>query len=142
MKKGLLLTMGLLFLFTSVMFAENEKANEVHSLEIVAIYPANLESSASTIEILVKASDAVDDFCNYFNGSWVDTGLTLYCAFGGDVYTCTAYKVVRAACGINGAVRLAIEGDYEAALKKLLTSSTTVYSIVKVAGEFHLTEGK
>lgn len=140
MKKGLLLTMGLLFLFTSFTFAENEKANEMNGLEIVAIYPSEAESS--TIEILVKASDAVDEFCNYFNGSWVDTGLTLYCAFGGDVYTCTAYKVVRAACGINGAVRLAIEGDYEAALKKLLTSSTTVYSIIKVAGEFHLTEGK
>lgn len=129
-------------LFVSVTFAENEKTNEVNGFEIIAIYPSSVESSSSTIEILVKASDAVDEFCNYFNGSWVDTGLTLYCTFFNDVYTCTAYKVVRAACGINGAVRLAIEGDYEAALKKLLTSSTTVYSIVKIAGEFHLTEEK
>lgn len=129
-------------LFVSVTFAENEKTNEVNVFELIAIYPSSVESSASAIEILVKASDAVDEFCNYFNGSWIDTGLTLYCAFGGDVYTCTAYKVVRAACGINGAVRLAIEGDYETALKKLLTSSTTVYSIVKIAGEFHLTEEK
>ena len=142
MKKNVLFTMGLLFLFSCFVFAENEKVDEVQGFEIVAVYPSNLESSASAIEILVKASDAVDELCNYFNGSWLDTGLTLYCNFGGDVYTCTAYKVVRAACGINGAVRLAIEGDYETALKKLLTSSTTVYSIVKIAGEFHLTEEK
>lgn len=134
--------MGLLLLFSSFTFAENETTNDVNGFEIIAIYPSSVESSSSTIEILVKASDAVDEFCNYFNGSWVDTGLTLYCTFFNDVYTCTAYKVVRAACGINGAVRLAIEGDYEAALKKLLTSSTTVYSIVKIAGEFHLTEEK
>lgn len=138
MKRCLVLTMGFLILLANVSFAETEKQAKTTIDEVVVVNLSETEASSTAIELLVKASDAVDELCNYFNGSWADVGLTLYCSFGGDVYTCTAYKVVKAACGINGAIRLTIEGDYEAALKKLLTSSTTVYTVVKIAGEFHI----
>lgn len=100
---------------------------------------ASVESTSSTtFDILVSANQAVDDLCNYFNGSWVNTGLTLYCTFGGDVVTCTAYKIVQATCTINGAVRLYIEGNAEAALKKLLIGSAKVYTVSKVGGKFYI----
>ncbi len=138
MKKNFLLIMGMLFLLSNFTFAKSDKSIAGNGLEIVAVYPSDVESSSTAIEILVKASETVEELCDYFNGSWADVGLTLYCSFGGDVYTCTAHKVVKAVCGINGAIRLTIEGDYEAALKKLLTSSTTVYTVVKIAGKFYI----
>lgn len=129
MKKVVLLALA--SLLSVCAFAENfEKRSTEPTDQPKAVCE---EAGASAFEVLVWASDAVDDLCNYFNGSWADTALTVYCSFGGDVYTCTAYKVVRAACSVNGAVRLTIQGDYEAALKSLLTASTKVYSVYKIS---------
>ena len=96
------------------------------------------ELEASVIDILVYANSAVDDLCNRFNGSWADTALTVYCSFGGDIYTCTAYKIVQAACSVNGAVRLMIEGDASAALKKMLSGATKIYSVSKISDKFYI----
>ena len=101
-------------------------------------YGQESECEASVIDILVYANSAVDDLCNQFNGSWVDTALTVYCSFGGDLYTCTAYKIIQAACTVNGAVRLMIEGDASAALKKILVGSTKIYSVSKIADKFYI----
>ena len=100
------------------------------------------ESSESSImEILVYANSAVDDMCNYFNGSWADLGLTVYCSLGGDIYTCTAYKVIQAACTVNGAVKLYIEGDIGGALKKAVQGATKIYTISKISRtEFKISE--
>ena len=86
--------------------------------------------------MLVYASDVVDDLCNEFNGSWLDTGLRIYCRFGGDVYTCTAYRIVSAACGINGVVRLMMEGDANNALKRALDYSSKIFNVSKENGGY------
>ena len=89
--------------------------------------------SSTSMELLVEASDALDEFCNYFEGSWADVGLTLYCAFAGTgVYgECIIYKAVKAMCGINGVVRLTMQGDISSAIKKGIKTGTQIYSIVK-----------
>lgn len=98
-------------------------------------------SGASMMEMLVYANSAVDDMCNYFNGSWVDVGLTVYCSLGGDIYTCTAYKIIQAACTVNGAVKLYIEGDIEGALKRAIQGTTKIYTISKISRtEFKITD--
>ena len=93
-------------------------ANETESVSASSLMASNSSNSTTVYEMLVYTTDVVDDLCNYFNGSWLDTGLNIYCKFGGDVYTCTAYKVVSVACGINGVVKLSLQGDYNEALKK------------------------
>lgn len=88
--------------------------------------------SNGTIEVLVKASETVDYLCDQFNDSWLDVILTFYCAGGGDPYVCTAYKIGKVACGLNGAVKLVIEGDYDGALRRVLkTSASLVFTMVK-----------
>ncbi|MBQ7856884.1 MAG: hypothetical protein IJ348_07230 [Alistipes sp.] len=96
--------------------------------------PVNIEmeAEASAVEILVRASDAVDDFCNYFGDSWVDVGLSLYCSFGGDIYICTIYKAVNVVCTGNDAIRLYLEGDINNALKRTLQGSSAIYKMLKV----------
>lgn len=119
---------------TSVFASNNELLLNNENCEIESY-------NTSTIEILVKANKAVDELCNYFEGTWVDTGLAIYCKLGGDFFTCTAYKVVKATCGINGAVRLYIEGDTSSALKRLLKSSTDVYLLTKLnRSEYEISE--
>lgn len=97
-----------------------------------------LSVSTDLVEILVKASDAAYDLCDYFSGSWLDAGLTVYCAFGGDVYTCTAYKIVQAACAVNGAIRLSLQGDISGTLKQLLYTSAKLYAVSKMSGKFYI----
>lgn len=97
-----------------------------------------LSASNSVVDILVEANRVVDDVCNYFDGSWADVALTLYCSFGGDVYTCTAYKIVQAACAITGAVRLYIEGDFNNATKKVLTTGAKIWVMSKAGSKFKL----
>ena len=89
--------------------------------------------STTSMELLVEASDALDEFCNYFEGSWADIGLTVYCTFAGTgVYgECIIYKAVKAMCGINGVVRLTMQGDISSAIKKGIKTGTQIYSIVK-----------
>lgn len=134
MKKLLVLFLGLSLILPS--FANN------HNKEIVVENKTSVlsNSSSSVVDLLVYANQAVDDLCNYFNGSWVDVGLTLYCTFGGDVYTCTAYKVVQATCVGSEAVRLYIEGDIEGAIKKTLQGSAKIYSVSKIGGKFKISE--
>ena len=89
--------------------------------------------SSTSMELLVEASNALDEFCNYFEGSWDDVGLTVYCTFAGTgVYgECIIYKAVKAMCGINGVVRLTMQGDISGAIKKGIKTGTQIYSIVK-----------
>lgn len=139
MKKICLFLVGL-FILTNIALPNtinDKKVSKKYDLSLI-INPINTETGTSTVEILVKANQYVDDLCNYFNGSWVDTGLKIYCKLGGDVYTCTAYKVVNISCSVNGAVRLAIEGDYESALKRLLTATPDVYNLYKEYGNYYL----
>ena len=95
-------------------------------------------NSTVTYEVLVYASDVVDDLCNYFQGSWLDYGLKIYCRFGGDVVVCTTYKIVSVACGLNGVVRLMMEGDYNNAFKRILSTSSDIFSLIKENGNFVL----
>ena len=116
-------------------------ANETESVSASSLMASNSSNSTTVYEMLVYTTDVVDDLCNYFNGSWLDTGLNIYCKFGGDVYTCTAYKVVSVACGINGVVKLSVQGDYNEALKKALNTSTKIFNVKKENGEFIFTLG-
>lgn len=85
------------------------------------------------IEVLVEANAAVDDLCEYFNGSWADTGLKIYCMFNKASVVCTAYKIVKVTCAVNGAVRLMIEGDWNNAIKQSLVSSAEIYTLTKLS---------
>ena len=108
----------------------NEEPECVGTLKVTV-----LSATSSSMELLVEASDALNDFCNYFDNSWADVGLTLYCAFAGTgVYgECIIYKAVKAMCGINGVVRLSMEGDISGAIKKGIRTGVQIYSIVKQA---------
>lgn len=117
-----------LLISLSVIFASLGAFGNNNETEPICI---EVQSSASMMEVLVYANNAVDDLCNYFNGSWVDTGLSIYCSFGGDVYTCTAYRVAKAACSINGAVKLYIEGDISGALRKTISAADAVFKLFK-----------
>lgn len=92
-----------------------------------------LSVTSTSMELLVEASDALDEFCNYFDNSWADVGLSVYCSFAktGVYGECIIYKAVKALCGINGVVRLSMEGDISNAIKLGLKTGTQVYSIVK-----------
>ncbi|MCH5318553.1 MAG: hypothetical protein J1E38_02450 [Paramuribaculum sp.] len=103
---------------------------DVNSAELLAS-TANYGNSA--LEVLVWANNAVDDLCGYFNGSWADVGITLYCTFGGDPYTCTTHKVIKAMCAVNGAVKLYIEGtNIPEAIKQTLLATSTIYNLTKI----------
>lgn len=91
-----------------------------------------ISESNGTLELLVEANRVVDEVCDYFNGSWLDTGLRIYCTFNGASAECLAYRIVKAACGINGAIRLYIEGNYNDATKKLLTTGADIWKMVMV----------
>ena len=93
------------------------------------------ENSASgnvIIEVLVEANAAVDDLCNYFNGSMVDQALKIYCLFNKASVVCAAYKVVKLSCSINGAVKLAIEGDWNHGVRQAIVGAAEVYVLSKV----------
>lgn len=135
--KKILLVIAIFAISTAAFSKRNTNNNSVIGMES-SVSITNVDATNGVIDILVKANAAADDLCNYFNGSWVDTGLTLYCTFGGDLYTCTAYKVVQAACTINGAVRLSIQGDYNAAMKKALGGAAKVYTVSKVGQRFYI----
>lgn len=135
MKRLFLISVIICFTFTAKAIEnKNVTGNDNSAL-------TETSSSASVAEVLVYANNAVDDFCNYFNGSWVDIGLTVYCSFGGDVYTCTAYKVLQVACTVNGAVKLYIEGDIESAIKKALQGTSKIYTMSKLSRtEFQISD--
>ena len=110
-------------------------ANAQSSDLLAHVESTSTSTSTYIVDVLVYANNAADELCNYFNGSWVDRGLKIYCAFGGDVYTCTAYKVVKGMCAINGAIKLSIEGNYDAGLRSLLSGATDILVVSKVAGQ-------
>ena len=83
---------------------------------LVEINVVESSSGSSMMEIIVKANKAVDDMCNYFDNSWVDKGLSVYCKFNKTSAACVAYNVTKAVCAINGAVKLYIEGDISSAI--------------------------
>ena len=110
----------------------NEKCNEQpFNVTILSI-------SNSTVELLVEANEVVNEVCEYFNGSWLDTGLKIYCTLGGDVYTCTTYKITKLACSISGAIKLYMEGDINNATKKVLTTGAEIWVMSKVGNKINL----
>lgn len=123
---------------------DNEEPIEIEASSNEATMKITVLSTSSTaMELLVEASDALDEFCNYFDNSWADVGLTVYCAFAGTgVYgECVIYRAVKAMCGLNGVVRLSMEGDISNAIKKGLKTGTQIYSIVKqTSTAFRITE--
>ncbi|MDR1544316.1 MAG: hypothetical protein LBS50_07940 [Prevotellaceae bacterium] len=129
----------LLILVAVIGFGISANAQELAVNNVSKQYSASTEllaytesTSTSVVDILVYANDAAYEMCNYFNGSWVDTGLKIYCSFGGDIYTCTAYKIVKGMCAINGAIKLSIEGNYDAGLRALLSGTTDIFVASKV----------
>ncbi|MBP5541597.1 MAG: hypothetical protein J6X88_08130 [Bacteroidales bacterium] len=94
--------------------------------------------SNTAVELLVEANNVVNDVCNYFNGSWVDYGLKIYCSLGGDVYTCTAYKITKMACSISGAIKLYMEGDINNATKRILATGAEVWAMTKMGDKIKL----
>ena len=94
--------------------------------------------SSSAVELLVEANNVVNEVCEYFNGSWVDYGLKIYCTLGGDVYTCTAYKITKMACSISGAIKLYLEGDINNATKRILATGAEVWAMSKVGENIKL----
>ncbi len=124
------------FLFIALMFISLSAA-QANSTTTNNINTAEVEGH-DVIEILVQVNQAVDDLCNYFDDSWLDTGLNIYCKLGGDIYTCTAYRIVKYTCGINGVIKLSIEGDFEGALKRALVTATDTFVLVKNARGYEL----
>lgn len=108
--------------------SDNEEPINTGTLKVTV-----LSVSSTSMELLIEASDALDDFCNYFDNSWVDVGLTVYCTFAktGVYGECIIYKAVKAMCGLNGVVRLTLEGDISGAIKKGIKTGTQIYSIAK-----------
>lgn len=144
--RKILLCFFLLGAFISVHANNNEVSNlqnsKIETDESLTVSIEIVSVSNDLVDILVYASDAAAELCDYFSGSWLDAGLTVYCAFGGDVYTCTAYKVVQAACAINGAIRLSLQGDISATLKQLLYTSAKIYAVSKVSQKFYIQPAK
>ena len=102
-----------------------------------------LSVSSTTMEVLVDWSNDLDAFCDYFNDSWLDAGLTLYCAFAGTgVYgECIIHRVIKATCGLNKVFLLTMQGDISSAIKQGLKTGAQIYSIAKQSDKvFTLTE--
>lgn len=97
-----------------------------------------LSVSNSVVEFLVEANEVVNEVCNYFDNSWVDVGLSIYCTLGGDIYTCTAYKITKMACSLSGAVKLYMEGDINNATKKILKTGAQVWVMSKAGSQVKL----
>lgn len=97
-----------------------------------------LSASNSVVEFLVEANEVVNEVCNYFDNSWVDVGLSIYCTLGGDIYTCTAYKITKMACSLSGAVKLYMEGDINNATKKILKTGAQVWVMSKAGSQVKL----
>lgn len=127
MKKILLYSL-FFFCFSLIASAENKQSDNF----VVEI--TNIEKTVKgtyAIELLVKANEAVDQACDWFNGSWADVGLTVYCTFNKASYVCTAYKIVKGACHVNGAVKLMIEGDWNNAIKQSVIQASKIYKFTK-----------
>lgn len=110
--------------------------------DVVTFKVTVLSVTSTSMELLVEANNAVYEFCEYFNNSWVDIGLSLYCTFGGSPYgECVIYKAMKAACGISGAIKLYLEGDISGAIKAGIKTGQTLYSISKMSERsYKLTE--
>lgn len=144
MKKllALIMTVMSIMLFSEQAYAQvNETSidNNINDyaigMEESQLLAVNSQSNA-TLEVLVNVTNTVDYLCDQFNNSWADVFLTFYCHAGGDPYACTAYRVIKATCGINGAVRLVIEGHYDDALRLALkTMVGVVFSLEKTGSK-------
>lgn len=117
---------------SSFSFAQTNE--DYSSNDLIAYNPP----ASSAIEILVEANNAVYDLCNYFNGSWLDTGLTLYCAFNATSTTCLIYYATKATCEFSEVIKLYLEGDFNNATKRALTSGTKIYKLSKTNSGYKL----
>lgn len=133
MKRILLLFVVCFFTLQSDIYAGNN--NEcIETSEIYTIHSSS--TGLTTYEILVYATDIVDDLCNSFNGSALDAGLSIYCKFVPGSTTCLVYKAVSVACGINGTVRLVLKGEYNAALYKAVITASKTFTVTKENGRY------
>lgn len=135
--KKFFLFFALIGSFTATAFADEPDRSVVPS-DNQPVEVTVLSVSNSAVEFLVEANNVVYEVCDYFNGSWLDTGLKIYCTFGGDVYTCTTYKITKMACSISGAVKLYMEGDFNNSLKKILTTGAEIWVMSKAGSKINL----
>lgn len=129
MKKILIIIVFAGFVITSAFANEPTRTTPSSTFPNDEVY--NTCASNSTVELLVEANNIVYEICDYFNNSWADVAISVYCSFGGDVYTCTAYKITKIACGISGAVKLYIEGDINNSMKKVLKTGADIWKMTK-----------
>lgn len=127
----MLVLIGMLVVFTTVSFGQNQFYSTVENSLNVDHSQLLAYNSTTTYEMLVYASSTLDDLCGQFEDSWLNTGLKWYCRLGGDVFTCTAYRIVSYTCMANDVVRLVLEGDYNSALKKALNTAASTFKVVK-----------
>lgn len=88
-----------------------------------------------TLTVFVQASNTVDELCSYFEDSWVDIGLSIYCntpAGAATPTTCTVFKVVKYICVSNDIIQLTIEGDFNGAAKQVVkqTGEEILYRLI------------
>ena len=103
--------------------------NEVND----TIYFQVLEVNSRTMEVLLYATSTVDEFCKVLSRKEVSVPIGLMCAFAGAGNpVCYVYGAVMAACAINGAVKLAIEGDFTNVILESVSAGTKVYKMSKV----------
>lgn len=131
--KKIIFTLMMILCTSSFSFAQTSTEN-YSSNDLLAYTPP----ASSAIEILVEANDAVYDLCNYFNGSWADTGLTLYCVFNKTSTVCLVYYAAKATCYFSEVFKLYIEGDFNNALKRTLTTAADVYKLTKTSNGYIL----
>lgn len=135
--KKILITLAFIGILAFSAFAE-EPERPIVPADNQPVTVTVLSVSNSAVEFLVEANKVVYEVCDYFNGSWLDTGLKIYCTFGGDVYTCTTYKITKMACSISGAIKLYMEGDINNSLKKILTTGAEIWVMSKAGSKINL----
>ncbi len=138
MKKLFLLAVTI-FSFSSIYAANNEQQTFNEAVSPKTMYYAD----SDTIKVLVEISDTVDELCSYFDNSWADIGLSIYCKTPGAAatpITCTTFMVVDAICVANGIIQLSIEGDWEGVAKEVVKEmgAEIVYRLIGTSAGYKL----
>ena len=122
-------------------FSYANNANDESESFMVEISITEVSSGSSMMEIIVKANSVVDEMCNYFDDSYVDKALSLYCKFNKTSAVCTAYNITKGVCAINGAIKLYIEGDISSAILRAVDGASKLYSVSKLSrSEYEIRE--
>ncbi len=129
MKKIFIVILFLSFLFinaNATQVARQESMNDT-------IYFQILEVNNTTLELLVYATSTVSEFCDKVSSPEISVPIGLICAFtnaGNPV--CYIYGAMMAACAVNEAVKLTLEGDFTRAVLSAVGAGTKVYKMSKV----------